>query len=183
MNTIDSANQFSGKDHLEFQICKESDAAQVLEIFESSPTYFQKLDGCLPTLQIAKNAIIDGPKKQGEDYFKEFLIIKLNDQPIGVLDIHVNHPDKEICYLGLLLISENLFSRGLGKKCYLLAEDYIFRSLGCKKIRLGVSNDNDVSEFWRKMGFEFNEKIYDWKGEHKTTTVHEFDKDLQVNRG
>jgi uncharacterized cupin superfamily protein/ribosomal protein S18 acetylase RimI-like enzyme len=168
------------KEHLEFQVCAESDAAQVLEIFKRSPTYFQRVDGCLPTLEMAKQAIVDGPKKHGEDYFKECLIIKLNNQPIGILDVHANHPEKEICYLGLLLIPEDLFSRGLGRKCYEFAEDYVLRALGCKKIRLGVSNDNDVSGFWQKMGFEFNGKTYDWKGEQKTATVREFDKDLNV---
>ncbi len=169
------------KEHLEFQVCTESDAAQVLEIFKRSPTYFQRVDGCLPTLEMAKHAIVDGPKKHGEDYFKECLIIKLNNEPIGILDVHANHPEKEICYLGLLLIPENQFSRGLGRKCYELAEDYVLRAFGCKTIRLGISNDNDVSGFWQKMGFEFNGKTYDWKGEQKTATIREFDKNLGVN--
>ncbi|MFN7904029.1 MAG: GNAT family N-acetyltransferase [Pseudobdellovibrionaceae bacterium] len=168
------------KEHLEFQVCTESDAELVFEIFKRSPTYFQRVDGCLPTLQIAKHAIVDGPKEQGKSYFKECLFIKLNNQPIGLFDLHAHHPEKEICYLGLLLIDEELFSRGLGRKCYELAEDYILRALGCKKIRLGISNNNDVSGFWQKMGFEFNGKTYDWKGEQKTATVREFDKNLGV---
>ncbi|MCE3011093.1 MAG: GNAT family N-acetyltransferase [Proteobacteria bacterium] len=170
------------KEHLEFQVCTEADAPQVLEIFKTSPTYFERVDGCLPSLETAKHALVDGPKRQGDHYFKECLIIKLNNQPIGILNFHANHPEKDVCYLGLLLISENLFSRGLGRKCYELAEDYILRALGCKKIRLGISNDNDVTGFWQKMGFEFNGNTYDWKGEQKTTTVREFEKDLMVKR-
>ncbi len=164
------------KEHLEFQVCTESEADQVLEIFKKSPTYFQKVDGCLPTFEMAKQAITDGPKKQNENYFKECLMIKFNGELIGILDVHAHHPEKEICYLGLLLISENLFSKGLGRKSYELAEDYIFRALGCQKIRLGISNDNDVTGFWQKMGFELNGKSYEHKGENKITTVQEYEK-------
>lgn len=167
------------KEHLEFQLCTEADADQVLQTFNSSPTYFQRVDGCLPSLQMAKNAILDGPTKQRDGYFKEFLLIKLNQQPIGVLDLHCHHPEKEICYLGLLLISENLFSRGLGRKCYELAQDYVLRALGCQKIRLAISDENDVTGFWKKMGFQFNGKVFDWKGEQKTTKVRELEKDLK----
>jgi [ribosomal protein S5]-alanine N-acetyltransferase len=170
-----------GSDHINFQICSEQDADKVLEIFKSSPTYFQRVDGCLPSLSTVKHAIVDGPTKQSESHFKEFLIINHNSKPIGVVDVHANHPEKEICYLGLLLISESLFARGLGRTCYELAEDYILRALGCKKIRIGISNDNDVSGFWEKMGFKFNGKTYDWKGEQKTTSVREFDKVLTVH--
>ncbi len=171
------------KEHIEFQVCTESDADHVFEIFKRSPAYFQSVDGCLPTLQMAKHAIVGGPKKQGEDYFKECLIIKINDQPIGILDLHAHHPEKEICYLGLLLIPEQLFSQGIGRKCYELAEDYILRAFGCKRIRLGISSDNDVTGFWQKMGFEFNGKTYDFKGEQKTTKIREFNKALKANIG
>lgn len=171
------------KEHLQFQVCTDSDAAQVLEIFKRSPTYFQKVDGCLPTLQMAKHAIVDGPKKHGEDCFKEFLLIKLNNEPMGVLVVHANHPEKEICYLELLLITEDLFSRGLGQKCYELAEDYILRALGCRMIRLGVSNAIDVSGFWQKMGFELVGKNYDRKGHQNSATVREFSKSLKTHGG
>jgi RimJ/RimL family protein N-acetyltransferase len=107
------------------------------------------------------------------------LIIEYNDEPVGVLDVHANHPEEGVCYLGLLLIKEGLFGRGLGKACYEFSEDYIKRSLGCNKIRLGISDENDVSGFWIKMGFEFNGKTYEWKGEAKTANVKEFDKVLE----
>ncbi len=180
--TVSGANSaFSDKykkEHLEFQVCSELDSSKVFEIFKRSPSYFQKVDGSLPTLQMAKDLILDRPKKQSDDYFKECLIIKFNNEPMGLLDLHAHHPERGICYLGLLLIPEELFSRGLGRQCYELAEDYILRAFSCKKIRLGISNDNDISGFWQKMGFEFNGKTYEWNGQQKTTTVREFEKDL-----
>jgi RimJ/RimL family protein N-acetyltransferase len=165
--------------HLSFRVCNQENVNEVLEIFKNSPSYFEKVDGCLPNEKTAKQAIIDGPKKTGEKYFKEFLIIEYEEKPIGVLDLHANHPETGNSYLGLLLIEESQFGKGLGRKCYELAEDYIQRSLDCNKIRLGVSDENDVSPFWMKMGFEFNGKTYEWKGEEKTANVREFEKILE----
>lgn len=167
------------QEHLSFRSCSENDVIEVLDIFKKSPNYFLKVDGCEPNEKMAKLALIDGPKNTNPKYFKEFLVIDYKDQPIGVLDLHPNHPEEGICYLGLLLIDESHFGRGLGRKCYELAEDYIKRALDCKKIKLGISDENDVSGFWSKMGFEFNGKTYEWKGEEKTANVREFEKVLE----
>lgn len=163
-------------DHLCFKPCSEKDWPTVFEIYQQSPSYFKKVDGCLPTQETAQHDLIDSPSKKDPKYFKEFLVIELNQEPIGVLDLHVHHPEEKVCYLGLLLIKENLFSRKIGTRCFQLAEDYIRRALGCTKIRLGVSDENDVSGYWQKMGFQFNGSSYQWKGKEKTATVREFDK-------
>jgi len=107
------------------------------------------------------------------------LIIEFNEKPIGVLELYANHPNENVCYIGLLLIDEKLFGNGLGTKCYLLAEDYIRRALGCGKIKLGISDENDASRFWQKVGFKSNGNIYQWKGEKKTALVREFDKNIE----
>jgi len=167
------------RDHLAFRPTGENDAALVLEIFRKSPTYFERVDGCAPTLEMARKTISDGPKKSDSQYFKEFLIIEWNDKPIGVLDLHVHHPESGICYLGLLLIVENLFGQGLGSRCYELAEDYIKRALECSTVRLGVSSANDVERFWESMGFVPNGKTYEWAGEMAKTLVRELQKSIR----
>ena len=62
------------------------------------------------------------------------------------------------------------------------AEKSIKGFLAFNKIRLGVPSDVDVVGFWKKMGFEFNGKTHDWVGKQKTTTVREFEKDLNLKR-
>jgi RimJ/RimL family protein N-acetyltransferase len=163
---------------LKLKVCTEQDAELVLKIFETSPTYFRKVDGCVPTLKTAKQAIVEKPKKLSEAYRKEFLVIENGNKPIGTVDLHFNHPEKGITYLGLLLIGEHLFGKGLGRKCFGLAEDYAKRNFGAKTIRLGISDDNDVSAFWKAMGFEANGNTYSWQGENKVTVVTEYDKEI-----
>ncbi len=50
--------------------------------------------------------------------------------------------------------------------------------MNLKKMKLGVSIDNNVSEFWKKFGFSETGKVYEWQGEHKTTQVQEFEKNI-----
>ena len=64
----------------------------------------------------------------------------------GMAHTLINDTDKEVIYLCI----------------------DIKRSLRCKKIRLGVSKDNEVSAFWRAMGFRDSGSNYDWRGEQKT---------------
>lgn len=165
-------------DHLKLRLAQNDDAAEVLKIFETSPTYFRNVEGCFPTIKSATHSILDGPTKTGQTYFKEFLIIEQLGKPIGTVDLHCDHPEPGITYLGLLLIGEHLFGQGLGRRCYELVEDYVKRSFGSKSIRLGISDSNDVSGFWIAMGFHPNGKTYSWHGEGKVTNVTEYDKNL-----
>ena len=46
----------------------------VLSLFESSPDYFLRVDGCLPSLETVHDAILSQPQKLDPHYKKEFLI-------------------------------------------------------------------------------------------------------------
>ena len=100
------------------------------------------------------------------------------ETPIGLIDVHAHHPEKGICYVGLLLLKESHHKCGLGRKSYLLLEDYVRRAFDCSIIRLGVSKENDYSNFWEKMGYTPNGNAYEWVGESKTTLVLEFEKEI-----
>lgn len=167
------------KEHLCLRHFEPSDENLVLDIFQNSLTYFRRVDGCEPTIKSVNHAIKDGPEKRAESYFKEFLLIEYKDKAIGVVDLHINHPDPGIVYIGLLLLIEETFGKGLGRRSYELVEHYVKTIFEAKTVRLGISDDNDVSGYWKKMGFIPNGRTYSWKGESKTTNVVEFDKVLQ----
>lgn len=166
------------EDHLSFRHVNPSDEDLISDIFRRSPTYFMRVDGCEATLKTVKHAIVDGPEKRIESYLKEFLLIEHKDQPIGVIDIHINHPESGVVYVGLLLLVEDRFGKGFGRRSYDLVQHYVKTIFDAKLMRLGVSDDNDVSIFWENMGFAPNGKTYAWRGENKTTNVVEFDKQV-----
>ncbi|MEQ1879010.1 MAG: GNAT family N-acetyltransferase, partial [Bdellovibrionia bacterium] len=152
--------------------------AEVLETFEASKKYFQAINGTNPTLKTVRDEMTDGPKNGGPTWFKEFFVIEIEGQPAGVVDLHNDHPEPGITFLGLLLLREDRFGRGLGRAAFNLVEDYARRAYKAKLIRIGISRDNDVSGFWRKMGFSPIDKVFEWKGEAKTSEVHVFDKHI-----
>jgi uncharacterized cupin superfamily protein len=178
MGAHNGRSQMGIIDHLSFRYVGPGDEGVILEIFNKSSIYFLRVDGCTPTLKTVRHAIADGPEKRIDSYRKEFLLIENNDKPIGVVDLHIDHPEPGVVYVGLLLITEDLFRKGLGRRAYDLVEHYVKTIFDAKLMRLGISDDNDVSVYWKKMGFVANGRTYSWKGENKTANVVEFDKEI-----
>lgn len=164
--------------HLRFHLATEEHVEKVLGIFEKSPDYFLNVEGVLPDKKLALHSIVDGPQKKGADFYKEFLLIEWEGHLVGTIDLHFNHPEKGMAYLGLLLLDQRVQGRGLGKQCSILMEDYCRRAHQINKVRLGISQENNVTAFWSKMGYQPNGRSYKWMGQEKETQVLEFEKTI-----
>jgi GNAT superfamily N-acetyltransferase len=141
----------------------------VQTILEAAPTYYQRVEGVSPVpTHMARKEMEGKPTRQSASYEKHFLIASLENFPFGIVDLHRNHPGVGDAYIGLLLIRENKQAIGVGRALYDATERYIRCEFGAKRIVLGVADDNDVSGFWKKMGFVFNAKTYTWTGERRT---------------
>lgn len=156
----------------------KSDQKTVLSLFERSRDYFLKVNRAEPSLETVQTEMSEGPANRTPTYLKEFLQIYLDDEPIGVVDLHKDHPTVGEVYIGLLLLADEYKGRGLGRKAYELIEHYVKHAYGSKGIRLGISNDNDVSGFWTKLGFLPNGKVYQHQGEAHVTHVTEYSKTI-----
>lgn len=150
----------------------------ILSIFKKAPRYFLQVEGCLPTSATVSDAVLCAPARTVSSYQKEFLVIRRDGDPIGTVELHVNHPAPSVAYIGLLLVREDLHRQGLGRACYVAVEDYVRRNYDAKVIRLGVSDDNDVSGFWSKLGFSSNGRSYSYAGERKANNVVEYEKKI-----
>jgi RimJ/RimL family protein N-acetyltransferase len=150
----------------------------VQKIFEASPTYFRRVDGSEVMPHFAEKEITDAAKKQSPTYEKVFLLASLNGAPIGVVDLHKDHPARGKTYIGLLLLDESFQGKGLGRAVYVAAEKYARADLGAQTLVLGVSVANDVLTFWEKMGFTPNGRTYIWKGEKIESQVIEMEKSI-----
>lgn len=154
------------------------DAPLVQEIFESSPDYFRRTDRSevLPHFALREMTDCVPLERQSEGYRKVFCLIKLEGDPVGIVDLHQNHPEEGKCYLGLLLMRGEKQKNGLGKIVYPIIEKFISDNLNCTQVVLGVSEDNDVEGFWQRVGFKRNGRHYIWKGEDHDNNVFEMDK-------
>jgi RimJ/RimL family protein N-acetyltransferase len=163
---------------MDLESVNEQHQDRVFDLFTLAPSYFMNVEGCLPSPGTAREAIVGRPSRTLESYRKEFLLIKMDDEVIGGVELHADHPEPYVAYIGLLVIREDLQGRELGRRSYAQVEDYIRRRFSCRRVRLGVSDDNDVSGFWSKMGFAANGHSYSWIGERKVTNVIEYEKVL-----
>ncbi|MBK9321504.1 MAG: GNAT family N-acetyltransferase [Bdellovibrionaceae bacterium] len=155
---------------------EKSDLVQ--EIYFNSPTYFRRVDGTEPLEGMALKDIQDVPAKRGDHYTKIAALIYDGSKAIGYADLHVNHRSKGMAYLGLLILREDVQGKGLGRSSYNLVERFLSDCLDIEKIYLGVSNHNQVQEYWEKMGFTPNGDTYVWKGEKIESLVTEMEKKL-----
>lgn len=153
----------------------------VQEIFEASPTYFLRVDNSPVLPHFARREMTESPPedRRRPGYEKVFCIISRGDSPVGVVDLHKDHPVDGTVYIGLLLIDERLHGQGLGRAAYAVTESFARAKLGAGRIALGISQANDVELFWAKMGFKRNGRTYTWTGEGHANEVFEMDKNLQ----
>ena len=139
---------------IKLQICGPEQEEIVQEIFEETPEYFYNTERIQVTKGLAKKEMQDLPpaEKRSSSYKKIFCLMIRDNQPIGVVDLHVNHPHKGSVYIGLFMVRGPMQKKGLGKEAYQVVERYIRKDLLAKKILLGVSEENDVETFWQKNG-------------------------------
>lgn len=151
----------------------------ILSLFESSPSYFQSVEGAPASRATVEEALRARPKQTVPEYAKEFLIVHDDDgRAVGTVELHLNHPEKGIAYIGLLQIRDDLSGRGVGRRAYAATEERARVKYACDRIRLGVADENDVSGFWSKLGFRANGRTYTWMGERKSNNVVEYEKRL-----
>ncbi len=155
-------------------------ASVVQQIYEKNPTYFLNTEHELPGPDAARKDIEDKVPvaRRSTSYEKHFCLITLDGIPIGIVDLHQDHPQRGVTYVGLFLLDENFQDRGLGKNCFREVENYINRSFSCSHLRLGISLDNNVEGFWKKLGFVRNGHTYNWNGANRINSVFEMEKKL-----
>lgn len=130
----------------------------VLEIYQTNEEYFKISMNGKPSMETIiedKNNIPPGINLDN----KNFKLISLNGQDIGVIDYLMNYPDEDAVYIGLLLIHGDFHRQGYGKA---IIEDFTtnMREKGYSRIRLGVLKQNTNGfQFWTKMGFKVVKEV------------------------
>jgi GNAT superfamily N-acetyltransferase len=159
-----------------------ADEATVLSIFLRSAAYFLHVEGAAPNMEIVRAEMSGAPKKKSSAWRKEFLLIREGDAPIGVVDLHVDHPQSGIGYIGLFLLAEDRHGQGIGTSAFQMLEVRCRAAHGLSSLRLGVSDDHDMSGFWTKLGFAPNGHSYEFQGLYRMTRSVEYEKKIEEVR-
>lgn len=155
-------------------------APVVQKIYVNSPTYFLNTDHQVASSDTALENMSDKvPEARRTPWYEKiFCLITINGVPAGVVDLHKDHPQRGVTYIGLYLLEETYHRKGLGRASFQEVECFINRSYSCSHLRLGVSTDNDVEGFWSKLGFCRNGRTYQWNAATRINDVFEMEKKL-----
>jgi uncharacterized cupin superfamily protein/RimJ/RimL family protein N-acetyltransferase len=148
--------------HLRLEWLVGDDAAdRLLTVFALSPDYMSRTSGNpTPTRAIADQALAR-PLQAAlyPDSVKECLLVELEGQTIGVVDLLHGYPAEKTSYLGLLLLSPDYRGKGLARRTMDLVMDYCRRAHGATTLRLSVLRAGSEAEvtrliaFWTHLGF------------------------------
>lgn len=165
---------------IKFEVINLSDENQieeVLSIYKSNKEYFI-LSGdsniSFKTIQDDFNLIPDGVSRKN----KHYMLVRDGNKSIAVFDYISEFPEKEMCYIGFLLVKNDIHRMGYGKKVFNKFED-IIKTQGFKSIRLGVLDNNEKGmHFWNNMGFHKIKTVKSNIRPDKDWTIDVMEKDL-----
>jgi len=130
---------------------------QIFSVYESNQAFFMLVNGKKATPENSIGDITAIPPNCTTAQ-KLFVGIWRDDEPIAVLDVITDFPDKQSIWIGLLLIHGDLHGKHIGKKI----TDALYTSVhdcGYQSIKLGVVENNEKAiAFWTKQGFEYSKK-------------------------
>lgn len=127
---------------------------KVQKLFENAPRYFLNVSSEIAGLGDGEEAFKALPPNFSKKD-KYILGIVLREALIGLVDCLIGYPSIEKAHIGLFLIDEAYQSKGFGKQAYVQLEEYLKSFPFISVVRLlVVDSNNEVLEFWRKMGFQ-----------------------------
>lgn len=130
----------------------------VLNIYDTNKEYFKISMNGKPSIETIiedKNDIPPGSNFRDKNY----KLISINGQDIGIIDYIMNYPDEDAVYIGLLIIHGDFHRQGYGRA---FIEEFTagMREKGYHRLRLGVLKQNKNGlEFWTRMGFKVVKEI------------------------
>lgn len=162
----------------------DKELAALQEVFESVPSYTQKLTGEAPGPTCAKD-YFEKELPEGVDQEQRlFYAIYFNHDIIGCFDLIKDYPEEKLATLNLLVINYEVHGAGLGSEAYKDIEKIVREWEGYQKIRIPLVKALDsVMPFWRKMGFRKTSENSPYEvGSVKSKTVI-LEKNLNRNQG
>lgn len=136
-----------------------SNIDEVFKIYLSNDDYFILSGGSPATIENVYLDIKDIPPNAKIEQ-KQYKIIKLGKEYIGVIDYITEYPDFDVIYVGLFMIEKSF--QGFGHGGIILREfEAQAKEKGFKRIRLGVIHNNESGlRFWENKGFKVIKEMY-----------------------
>ena len=132
------------------------------DIHKSNDAFFQLTEGRPASLKDFESDLANVPDGFHMDDM-DYVGIKLKEQHIAVFSYLKGFPDKDIVWLGLLLVHGDYHGAGYGSTI-LNAFEQSAIICGYKKVQLGVVSSNQPAiAYWEKQGYQVNRVTEDHK--------------------
>ncbi|WP_432662328.1 GNAT family N-acetyltransferase [Wukongibacter baidiensis] len=169
---------FQMKDHKVKMLRHEEDIEDVLRLCQNCLDYYA-LEGIKSVdIQNAKEIFEGLPQGKTSEDKMVIGIYGEKDNLIGIIEGIREFPQKDIWYVGLMMIAKEKRNEGLGEKFYKAFEKWSSEH-DVNSIRLGVLEENAMGlGFWKKVGFNVIKKIDNFKIGNIETTVFSMENNL-----
>jgi RimJ/RimL family protein N-acetyltransferase len=128
-------------------------AAALEGVLLGAPGYRLVCEGRLPIPEDVQELLTDRPPGSFPEQ-KHVYGILLGEQLIGCIDAIRGWPEPDVCFIGLLLLSEAYQKRGLGRRAFQALVEQVSRWPEIRRLALAVIATNaGAARFWRSLGF------------------------------
>ena len=159
----------------------EASLKNVLKVYNTNEEYFKISMNEKPSIESVigdKNNIPPGSNLQNKNY----KLISINGQDIGIIDYIMNYPDEDTVYIGLFMINGDFHRQGYGRG---FIEEFIenMREKGYVRLRLGVLKQNKGGfEFWTRMGFKVVKETFSTIHPERNWEIMVMEKAIQIRK-
>ena len=130
---------------------RDEHAPLIQACLEESAAYFLRTDGAPPAADAAAHLLSEAEVDDRRQLLAVFS--PAGEAVLGVLDLHLHHPEPGVAHLGLLLLRESARGRGYGRELVAALEAALARA-GFHALRLSVVRQNpEARAFWEAVGY------------------------------
>jgi GNAT superfamily N-acetyltransferase len=136
------------------RLLAQEDLPALQALYEKCQDYMLLVDGHPAGENAAQEEFqVVPPGKSADDHFL-FGIVDAGNELAGLLDVIRGYPEADTWWIGLLLLTPDIRSQGIGRKVLEGFAEYVIEA-GGKALMLGVVKENArACRFWTRMGFE-----------------------------
>lgn len=118
---------------------------------DGAPDYFARTEGGPAAPDAARRMLEDAEADERRRIF--CLVPRTGGPAVGVLDLHLDHPEPGTAHVGLLLFREAAQGLGYGTETVATVERALARA-GFDTLRCSVGDENPGARaFWERLGF------------------------------
>jgi ribosomal protein S18 acetylase RimI-like enzyme len=132
-------------------LASPDDAKRVQACLDGAPDYHARTEGGPAAADAAVRLLEDA---EADDLRRVFCLVPHTGGPaVGLLDLHLDHPEPGTAHVGLLLFREAAQGLGYGKETVAALEHALARA-GYDTLRCSVGDENPGARaFWERLGF------------------------------